>query len=123
MSEWVEKAETFLSEARGARDRGIYWLACFEAHQAAELYLEALLVERTGLYPFTHDLLLLLDEVSRLGIEVPEEVYKAADLLTPHYIMSRYPRRRAIEYNERRGRACVEAAEKIIGWARGVVRK
>lgn len=116
----MEKAEVFLNEARSARDRGIYWLACFNAHQAAELYLKAFLVDRTGLHPFTHDLSALLDEISRLGVAVPKEIYEAADYLTPHYVLSRYPRRRALEYNERRGRMCVESAEKIIEWVKGV---
>ena len=123
MSEWIEKAETFLSEAKSARDRGIHWLACFEAHQAAELYLKAFLVEKTGLHPFTHDLSSLLDEIAKLGINIPEEVYQAAEYLTPHYILSRYPRRRAIEYNERRSRMCVEMAEKIVKWVKEVMKK
>jgi len=48
--EWVEKAEVFLREARRHLGEGIHWLACFEAHQASELYLKALLVSLTGLH-------------------------------------------------------------------------
>ena len=120
-SEWVEKAETFLSEAKSLYKRGVYWLACFHAHQACELYLKAVLVEKTGVHPFTHDLAVLLDELADLGLKVPEEVYRAAEYLTPHYLTSRYPRKRAIRYSERKASYCLEAAETIVKWVRGVL--
>jgi len=33
---WVEKAEVFELDARRHFEEGVYWLACFSAHQAAE---------------------------------------------------------------------------------------
>ncbi|MEM0093427.1 MAG: HEPN domain-containing protein [Thermofilum sp.] len=41
-SEWVEKADIFFREAKRHIEEGVYWLSCFEAQQAAELYLKAL---------------------------------------------------------------------------------
>jgi HEPN domain-containing protein len=55
-TDWVEKAEVFLVNAERHLGEGVYWLACFEAHQASELYLEALIVALTGSHPYTHDL-------------------------------------------------------------------
>ncbi|MEM0048488.1 MAG: HEPN domain-containing protein [Ignisphaera sp.] len=37
----LKKAEVFIREAERHLGLGIYWLACFEAQQAAELYLKA----------------------------------------------------------------------------------
>ncbi len=59
-SEWIEKAEVFLREAKRHLSEGIYWLACFEAQQAVEFYLRALYVALTGTHLFAHDLVELL---------------------------------------------------------------
>ena len=42
-ADWIEKAEVFLVNAERHLGEGVYWLACFEAHQASELYLKALI--------------------------------------------------------------------------------
>jgi len=55
-ADWIEKAEVFLVNAERHLGEGVYWLACFEAHQASELYLKALIVALTGSHPYTHDL-------------------------------------------------------------------
>jgi len=65
--EWVEKADAFLLDAEHHAEHGPYWLACFEAQQAAELYLKALLVSIAGTYPFTHDLAELLEAIGELA--------------------------------------------------------
>ncbi|MCD6368696.1 MAG: HEPN domain-containing protein [Thermoproteales archaeon] len=44
----------------------MYWLACFEAQQAAELYLKAIHVALTGLHPFTYDLVELSESLKAL---------------------------------------------------------
>ncbi len=36
MSEWISRGRVLLSEARENLGKGHYWLACFNAHQAAE---------------------------------------------------------------------------------------
>ncbi len=53
---------------------GYHWLACFEAQQAAELYLKALLIALTGTHPYTRDFVELMNILQSLGIEVPEEL-------------------------------------------------
>jgi len=61
--------------------------------------------------------------LSRLGFQASEEIYEAAILLTPHYILSRYPRKRAIRYDERLSSSCLRAAETIIGWCKSILRR
>ena len=69
-----------------------------------------------GVYPFTYDLVVLLDALGELGVEVPAELYTIADALTPHYTMARYPGRKPVEYDKGLGERCVRYAERIAEW-------
>ncbi len=115
-NEWITKARVFLSDAKRHLEEGHYWLTCFEAQQATELYLKALLVSLTGLHPFTHDLVELLDALKNIGFNIPSTLYIYADALTPHYTMARYPGRTPIRYNKGLAERCLEYAERIIKW-------
>ena len=114
--EWVEKARVFLEDSEHHLREKHYWLTCFEAQQAVELYLKAVLIALTGLYPFTHDLVELLDTLRELGVKVPEELYTYADALTPHYTMARYPGKKPVRYNKSLGERCLKYARAIIKW-------
>ena len=118
--EWVEKARVFLQEAERHLGMGYYWLTCFEAQQAAELYLKALLVALSGAHPYTHDLVELMDAVEALGIRVPEELRLYGDALTPHYTLARYPGRKPLTYNEERAERCIQQARAITRWVESV---
>jgi len=114
--EWVERAEFLLRDAEGHLEEGVYWIVCFEAQQAAELYLKALILALTGLHPYTHDLVELLESLRDLGLEPPEELYAYADALTPHYTMSRYPGRKPVVYNRGLAERCLRYAREIARW-------
>ena len=118
--EWVEKARVFIAEAERHRRVGYHWLACFEAQQAAELYLKALLVALTGAHPYTHDLVELMEALEQLGVRVPEELKVYGDALTPHYTLARYPGRKPLAYNDARAERCIRQARAIIEWVEGV---
>ena len=123
MKEWLEKAKIFLEEAAALTAKGVYWLACFNAQQAAELYLKAIIIKRTGLHPFTHDLTVLLSEIEELGLKVPAELHVYADALTPHYTMARYPGRKPIEYGKEIAKRCVKYARKIEEWTEKILKE
>ncbi|AEM38646.1 HEPN domain protein [Pyrolobus fumarii 1A] len=114
--EWVEKARVFVEDAERHIEAGHYWLACFEAQQAAELYLKALITAVAGVHPFTHDLVELLEALRDLGFNVPEELYVYADALTPHYTLARYPGRKPVTYNKGLAKRCVRYARILIEW-------
>lgn len=118
--DWVEKADVFLSDAERHLVEGHYWLVCFEAHQAAELYLKSLIVSLTGFHPYTHDLFELADTLRGLELKVEDEVLIACDALTPHYTFSRYPGRKAITYTRERAERCLLYSKRIITWVKGV---
>ncbi|MDT7888728.1 MAG: HEPN domain-containing protein [Desulfurococcales archaeon] len=116
--EWCEKADVFLEDAARHLSEGHYWLVCFEAHQAAEIYLKSLILSLTSSFPYTHDLSELLEILARIGISTDESLMAVADLLTPHYTLSRYPGRRAIRYNRERANRCLESSRKIVEWVK-----
>ena len=115
--EWLSKAEFFYRRAAMDLEQGVYWAACFEAHQAVELLLKGLQVAVMGVHEFTHDLARLLRGLQEAGLNIPEELLAYADALTPHYTMARYPGRKPFVYDEDAGRRCVEYARRIWEWA------
>ena len=122
--EWFERAEVFLKEAESLLERGVYWFACFCAHQAAEFYLKGFLHVVTGSYPPVHDLVKLVHEVARVtSCEPPREVLRAAFLLTPHYSESRYPGTRPVTYDKSTAELCLESARLIISWVQQLLSK
>jgi HEPN domain-containing protein/predicted nucleotidyltransferase len=119
-AEWVEKARIFFENARRHLAEGHYWLTCFEAQQAAELYLKALVLRLTGVHPYTHDLVELMKAAEEVGLKVPSELKVYGDALTPHYTMARYPGRKPVSYTRDRGERCVEQARAIMEWVESV---
>ena len=118
--EWVKKADVFLGDAERHLRDGNFWLSCFDSHQAAEFYLKSPIVAVTGFYPYTHDLSELLDALRDSGMEISENVRIVSKVLTPHYTLSRYPGRRAINYTEERAARCLRYSRLIVGWVRKV---
>lgn len=119
-TEWIEKADVFLESAERHLAEGHFWLSCFESHQAAEFYLKSLLVAITGFHPYTHDLSELLSVLAEAGFDPPEEIRIASEILTPHYTLSRYPGKRAINYTRERAERCLKYAKLIVSWVREV---
>lgn len=113
-----------LRDIKAARDSmaaGNYEWACFQAQQAAEKAVKALLYAH-GVSPWGHSIVELLDELSRRE-EVPERIYVDARELDRHYIPSRYPN--AFEsgypgmyYDRPTAERAVRAAEEILSWVR-----
>ena len=120
------RARALLEGALWRLERGEYDLACFEAEQAAQLALKALLYEATGSAPRTHDLSTLLGTLYRFlrdsGLE--QEARQVAShaqehrpliwLLEDAYTKARYG---DIEYTERDAQDCVEEARRLLGLA------
>jgi HEPN domain-containing protein len=91
--EWVQKAEgdfhTAQREIR-ARKSPNYDGTCFHAQQCAEKYFKARLQEAGVPFPYTHDLVVLLN------LTLPLEplwagLAASARLLTQHAVKARYP--------------------------------
>ena len=88
--EWLQRAQSNLIRAR-QQAPGVYLEdLCFDAQQAAEKSIKALLLHMDVPFPYTHDLADLITLVQRNGLSVPEEI-KAATALSEYAVETRYP--------------------------------
>ena len=124
-SDWLRQARRNLLSARVNAEHGLYEEVCYEAHQAAEKALKALLhwlgVERRG-----HALVFLLREIEARGVGTPSEVRRCLFTLDKHYIPSRYPDvykegAPADYYTEEDAATCLSCAEVVLRWVEDVV--
>jgi HEPN domain-containing protein len=90
--EWLSRAQSNLRRARAdARLEGVYLEdLCFDAQQAAEKAVKALLIHRGVEFPYVHDLARLFTLLEASGLDVPEQI-RAAEVLTPYAAITRYP--------------------------------
>lgn len=92
--EWLRRAASNLQRARGGAGLpGVYLEdLCFDAQQAAEKAVKAVLINEQLAFPYVHDLvtLLTLVEVEGEGVELPSEV-REAGRLTRFAVETRYP--------------------------------
>jgi HEPN domain-containing protein len=87
---------------------------CFDAQQAAEKPLKAVLVQREIRFPYVHDLAALLTLIDRTGEEIPPAV-REARRLTRFAIAARYPSV-AEPVTEPEYERSVAIAEAVVEW-------
>lgn len=118
---WLRRARSNLARARAAPTAPeiLYEDLCFDAQQAAEKAVKAVLVHRSVEFPKTHDLNRLLGLVLADGLDVPEAI-READRLTRHAVQSRYPGPWSVSEDDYRralalAEAVVECAAALVG--------
>jgi HEPN domain-containing protein len=87
---------------------------CFDAQQAAEKALKAVLVLRGVPFPKTHSLPELIDLLATKGESVPEDVHEAAGL-TRFAVAARYPGFDD-DVEQHDWREAVDLAERVVRW-------
>ena len=88
--EWLNRARSNLLRARAVIP-GVYFEdLCFDAQQAAEKAIKAVLIVQGASFPPIHDLSRLLTIVEQTGVPFPPEVTNAARL-TRFAVATRYP--------------------------------
>ena len=113
--EWLNRARSNLALAKN-RVKGAYLEdLCFEAQQAAEKSIKAVMVMREIDFPYVHDLRRLLALLQDVGEEVPPPVARAGNL-TRYASGTRYPGT-AEPVDEQRYRNAIEIAEVVVRWA------
>jgi HEPN domain-containing protein len=114
--QWLAKAENDLLNADNNLKSEIvpYDTVCFHCQQAAEKLLKAYLVARGVRPPFTHDLLLLLEEVLPHRADA-EMLRDDLALLMPYAVGVRYPDEMFMPSQED---ACEarQAAQHVLEW-------
>lgn len=87
---WLETSQNDWEAFIVLKEKANYPASAFHLHQCAEKALKALCLKhkRPG---FTHSCIELCMKLQSYGISIPEEIFKSARRLDPHYIDSRYP--------------------------------
>ncbi|WP_291765079.1 HEPN domain-containing protein [Caldivirga sp. UBA161] len=122
---WLKQALRDLDAAKSSLNGGYYEWACFQAQQAAEKALKALL-HGLGVGVWGHSIVELLN--------VLKDKYNVDDLMTfareldRHYIPTRYPNSfesgyPAIYYDAEVAERAIKAAEVILSWVREKLRE
>lgn len=115
--EWLNRAKSNLAQAR-ARVPGAYLEdLCFNAQQAAEKAIKAVLISRGVEFPYVHDLERLMGILESRGEPVPDTVRCAAGLAR-YAVQTRYP---GLEepVSEQEYAEAVAMAEDVVQWAEG----
>ena len=113
--EWLNRARSNLSRAK-ARIPEVYLEdLCFDAQQAAEKAIKALLIKKGVAFPYVHDIAHLLALLEQIGEQVPESVRRAEDL-TRYAVVTRYPGI-AEPVGESHYRDALVSAEAVVRWA------
>ena len=119
--EWLNRAKSNLVRAKAdIRLSGVYLEdLCFDAQQAAEKAIKAVLLHLAIRFPYVHDLTALLALIEQGGTSVPEPV-REAGRLTRFAVVTRYPGIAEPVTREEYDRA-VAIAEVVVHWADSMV--
>jgi len=113
--EWLNRARSNLSRAK-ARIPEVYLEdLCFDAQQAAEKAIKALLIKRGVAFPYVHDLAHLLTLLEEAGEAVPISM-RQAEGLTRYAVVTRYPGLTE-PVTEAHYQEAIASAEAVVGWA------
>ena len=113
--EWVNRAHSNLVRARATLP-GVYLEdLCFDAQQAAQKAIKAVLIARGVSFPLVHDLARLLTLLGQSGETIPPDIADATDL-TRFAIATRYPSI-AEPVTAAEHRRAVAIAEAVVAWA------
>jgi HEPN domain-containing protein len=117
--EWLNRARSNLARAKAKR-KGVYLEdLCFDAQQAAEKAIKALLIKLDVNFPYVHDLADLLTSVEKVGQEVPELI-RQAERLSKFAVFTRYPGI-GPSIKEKEYRETLEIAARVVKWAENIV--
>lgn len=111
--EWLNRARSNLVQAK-TRRKGIYLEdLCFNAQQAAEKAIKALLIKRDVNFPYVHDIADLLTSLENAGEEIPEAIMRAEEL-TRYAVFTRYPIAPSIKASEYK--EAMKIAGNVVQW-------
>ena len=117
--EWLNRARSNVIQAKEKRPRVYLEDLCFNAQQAAEKAVKAVLLHRGVRSPYIHDLSELLKLLKEAGEEVPAEVLDAREL-SNYAVQTRYPGP-AEPVTQKEYREAVAMAERVVRWAEKII--
>jgi len=115
--EWLRRARSNLARAKAAYTDEDVLLEdlCFDAQQACEKALKAMLVWKGSIVPRTHSIGELIGDIAAAGVAIPAEVTEAA-VLTDYAVSARYPGPAEAVSPADHGEA-VRLADVVVAWA------
>ncbi|MFN8498717.1 MAG: HEPN domain-containing protein [Anaerolineae bacterium] len=113
---WLQRAESNFRLAQVGKAEAVFFEdLCFEAEQAAEKALKAVLIHRSHEYPKTHSLGLLIELIEQyVGVS---DAVRAAVALSNYAVQTRYPGDYSPVSEEEYEQALI-LAQTIVSWAR-----
>ena len=112
--EWLNRARSSLVIAKNRVPEAYLEDLCFQAQQAAEKAIKALMIMRGIDFPYVHDVAHLLSLLKEAGEAIPDGVGRARKL-TRFATTTRYPAPgRAV--TEQQYAEAIEAAEAVVRW-------
>ena len=119
--EWLNRARSNLTRGK-IQQSGVYLEdLCYDAQQAAEKAIKALLIHLGVRFPYTHDLTQLLTLVEQAGQSVPDDV-KQAGVLSDYAVAARYPGLTEPVTYEEYDKA-VAIAERTVLWVENIIKE
>lgn len=124
---WLARARGNLARAGQPKPPEGFWEdLCFDAEQAAEKAVKAVLVFRGLEFPRTHQIMELLVLLRQAGHDVPESVWHARDL-SDYAVGARYPvADEPVDpirpVSEEEYQRAVAMADEVVRWAEEVIR-
>jgi HEPN domain-containing protein len=112
--EWLNRARSNLSRAKSKIPEAYLEDLCFDAQQAAEKAIKAMLMKKGIAFPYVHDLARLLTLLEDAGETIPESVRQAEDL-TRYAVVTRYPGLTE-PVTEAHYQEAVASAEAVVRW-------
>ncbi len=113
--QWLNRARSNLSRAKAKIPDTYLEDQCFDAQQAAEKAIKAVLLKKGVTFPYVHDLARLLTLLEQAGEEIPDVVRQAEDL-TRYAVLTRYPGLTE-PVTDAYYQAAVASAEAVVRWA------
>lgn len=114
--DWLRRAKSNLARARQPKPEEVLWEdLCFDAQQAAEKSLKAVLLSHGIAFRFVHDITELLTLLENHGVFLQEEIRAAAEL-SGYAVENRYPGPFEPVTEEEFDRA-LRIAEAVVAWA------
>lgn len=115
--EWMNRARANLARAKRRSPEDYLEDLCFDAQQAAEKALKAVMIKRDIDFPYVHDLNRLMSILEQDG-ETMDEGIRLAGLLTKYATVIRYPGGHE-PVSEQAYADAVRIAEAVVRWAEG----
>ena len=119
--EWLNRARSNLAQAKVDQPDVYFEDLCFNAQQAVEKAIKALLIKYGVEFPYVHDITELLTLIEEAGQQIPESI-KQAERLTRFAVFTRYPSVVSPvsrqEYEE-----ALTVAENVVAWVETLLKE